>query len=374
MVLLDDSFRCENHTAELFDRGGMTPLGPLSDLSLVRWERMRDDISFATVWVQTPSERCLETLAKMEPGRTEVVIYRGGERVWEGPITRVAYRADRIEIEARDIVHYLHRTIMRSAHDNSYPNTTTVIQRMTSILEHELERMEDQSPPINVLPHVRVLAGEHDARTARSSMPWEFTVYEHMDNLAANAGLDYCTVGRSLVLWDTRTPVGQTHPISRDDFIGEPVVTVYGMEGGTFAAVTDGQGRAGWSGGADSYYGLIEILDNAYDEDAEEGDPPSIAEMQSQAQRNLAGRNPTPINLRIPDNTRLNPMGSLTLNDMVPGVFIPLRADLPGRRLSQMQKLDSVRVEEGASSGEGGGETFSVTLSPAPGVISVEED
>ena len=115
--------------------------------------------------------------------------------------------------------------------------------------------------------------------------------------------------------------------------------------------------------------GLVEILDTAFDEtdgedwNAEAGpqEPPSIAEMASQASRVLSGRNPVPVVVRVPDNSSLNPNGVLSVSDLVPGVFVPLVANLPGRALSQMQKLDRVRFEE-----TGEGETIQVTLSPAP--------
>jgi hypothetical protein len=128
--------------------------------------------------------------------------------------------------------------------------------------------------------------------------------------------------------------------------------------------MTDGKGHAGIAGGVDPYYGEWEILHQAYDEDAKGAKPedvPSTAEMTSQAQRAYAQGKVPPLVVRIPDNTRLNPNGVLTIDDLVPGTWIPLSAKLPGRTLSQMQKLDSMTVEETAK----GGEIISVTLSPA---------
>lgn len=351
--------------AEIFDRGGTTRIGPVDGISRLRWGRVRDDISEATVNVTAPSKECVDrVLSKLECNRTEVVIYRDGDRVWEGPVVRVTWDVNGIEIVARDIGHYIYRTIMRSGYNNNYPNTTTVLQRMADILAGELPRKEALDPPINVLPHVSVVASANDARTARATLPWQYTVFEHMDELAARAGLDYTVLGRSLLLWDTHTSLGTTRTATAEDFIGNPVITSYGMEGATFAAVTDGLGNAGYTGGVDGYYGLIEILDTAYDEDQDEGDPPSVAEMESQAERNIANRNPTPVVVRIPDGSRINPQSSVfEMKYLVPGVHIPLRADLPGRTLSQVQKLDELRVEWS----EEVGESFGVVLSPAPG-------
>jgi hypothetical protein len=353
---------CETHHVELFDKGGTVRVGVLDNLALVRWERQRDDISFATVWVEEPSNDCLRALERMEPNRTEMVVFRGGQRVWEGPITRVQYGYGRVEIEARDILHYLYRAVMRSAYDNRYPNTTTVIQRVVNVLTTELARQEALDPAINVLPFLDARTSGTDTRTARRTEAWEYTVFEHMDELAARAGMDYTVVGRSLVLLDARNRLGTTPKVGREDFIGEVVVSYYGMEGATFAAVTDGQGNAGTFGGVDGYYGLIEILDTAYDEEQDEGEPPSVEEMASQARRNMGNRLPTPLEVRIPDNTQLNPNGSLKMEHLVPATWVPLQVDVPGKRISQMQKIDFVRWNETPSEGE----RVTLTLSPAP--------
>jgi hypothetical protein len=65
--------------------------------------------------------------------------------------------------------------------------------------------------------------------------------------------------------------------------------------------------------------------------------------------------------VRLPDNSTLNPECNVDINDLVPGVWIPLRASSTLRPVSQMQKLDSVTVTQTAS-----GETVRVVLSPAP--------
>jgi hypothetical protein len=371
------TFACEIHQAYLYDRGGVTVLGYLGPISRVRWERMRDDVSHASVNIATRSADCDKALGLAATGRTELVIFRGDERVWEGPITHITYKGGSVEIQARDVVHYLYRTIMKGEYDNRYPNNVTAIRRLDRIIRAELARMEAQVPPINVLPYLTLHETATDAGTSSHTLAYEDTVFGHLDKMAARGGLDYCTVGRAIHLFDVDTALGQTAMLTAEDFIGDVIITEYGMELATFAAVTDGNGRAGVSGAADAYYGLVEILDMAYDEDVmargatpAEGDggqapgvpePVSIADLASQAQRNLAGRNPAPIVVRVPDNSTLNPQGAVAIVDLVPGVWLPLQAELPGRSLSQIQKLDKMTVEETAD-----GETIQVTLHPAP--------
>ena len=630
---------CESHTAYLYDRGGLKQLAQLTNLERVKWERRRDDPSVATVYIGTPGVKCQQALELAEAGRVELVIFRGAERVWEGPISRIAYRGESVEIEAKDVMLYVVRTIMRGEYDNRHPNTSTVLDRVKRVLRAELARKEALDPPINVLKHVQyiyvsgsqtypasyydvtgvrraigdaksmaqmdaaldgieatyglmgfgvptgtsygggswqpvryqdwqlrqymitaanelskyppalfrsaningiyfgrhlntgagfnvggfavagrlyldimdyaagpdmVFGSEHivhheiahllhmnfgtelieqrwnalntgpylgtawqrpdwdglnprgyvrdygrysfhedladvaglvmtksqapfmdalmdtdpivrakvalykewmasisggtidrvsyfkairtgktvvtpgengatDARTAARTLPYELTAFEHIDNYAARGGLDYTVIGRSILFYDVHTRIGQTPMVTRDDFIGDPIITQYGMELATYVAMTDGKGNFGAAGGTDPYYGEWEVLHQAYDEDAQGAnpeDPPSVEEMRSQAQRKyLQGVKP-PLVVRVPDNTRLNPNGVLTIRDLVPGVWVPLSASLPGRTVSQMQKLDSMTVEETAEAGE----EIKVTLSPAYTETFVEED
>jgi hypothetical protein len=369
---------CAQHTAYLYDRGGRRKLAALQDLERVKWERRRDDPSTATVYIGTPGMECQKALGLAEAGRVELVIFRGKERVWEGPITRISYKGWSVEIEARDVMVYVVRTIMRAEYNNRYPNTALVLDRVKRILTAELARKEALDPPINVLPYIEYIYAvpgqAEDAKTTSRTLPYEMTVFEHIDNYAARGGLDYTVVGRRILFFDVHQKIGQTAMVTADDFIGDPVITQYGMELATYVAHTDGKGNWGDAGGTDPYYGEWEVLHQAYDEDGQDPakpqDPPSVAELEDQARRtHLQGSKP-PLVVRIPDNTRLNPNGVLTISDLVPGVWIPLSASLPGRTVSQMQKLDSMTVEETAENGE----EIKVTLSPAYAQVFTEDE
>jgi hypothetical protein len=359
---------CAQHTAYLYDRGGRRKLGTLDPLSRVKWERRRDDPSSATILISSPGVECTKVLGLLETNRTELVIFRGTERVWEGPITRISYRGGAVEVEARDVMVYAVRTAMHNEYDNRYPNNGPVLDRVKRIMTAELARKEALDPAANVLPHVQYLyatkPGVTDAGTAAHTLPYQYTVFEHIDSLAARGGLDYTVVGRSILFFDVHQPVGQTPMVGAEDFIGDPIITQYGMELATRVIMTDGKGHWGEAGGDDPYYGEWEILHQAYDETAGPADinqVPTVAELTSQAERTYKQGKVPPLVVRIPDNTSLNPKGVLTIADLVPGVWIPLQATLPGRTVSQMQKLDSMTVEETAE----GGEDIKVTLSPA---------
>lgn len=352
------ALNCEIHTVYVYDRGAATRLFQIDPITSVEWERLRDDISHAVVQVVNPGPECQKQMLSVSPNRMELVIYRGKDRVWEGPITRIGWHRDRIEVEAKDVMHYAYRTIMRSGYSNAYPNIQTTVQRAINVLG-ELSRKEALDPPINVLPYVTAYATATDSETSKTTVPYESTVFDDIDAMAWRSGMDYTTIGRRILLFDTHTVWYTTQTVTEADFLSEIVVTQYGMEGATHAAVTSSTGVFAATGANDPFYGEWEILDTAYDEDGTV--VPTQAALLSQAQRNLDGRNPVPLHVRVPDNSQLNPNGTLSMSDLVPGVRIPLRATLLTLNVAQMQKLDRVVVTEDGQNGE----KIAVTLYPA---------
>lgn len=350
---------CENHTAYVYDRGGANRLFQIEPVTSIQWERLRDDISHATVQIVNPGEDCQKQMLSTHPNRMELVIFRGSERVWEGPISRIGWHRDRIEVEAKDVMHYAYRTIMRAAYKNAYPNVQTTIQRALNILGGELVRKEALDPPINVLPYITAYVTPTDSETSKSTVPYESTVFDDIDAMAWRSGMDYTVLGRSILLFDTHTVFYTTPAVTEADFLSEIVVTQYGMEGATHAAVVSSAGVVGAVGANDPFYGEWEILDSAYNEDGTT--EPTLAALVSQAQRNLDGRNPVPLHVRVPDGSQLNPNGTLQMKDLVPGARIPLRATLLTLKVAQMQKLDKVVVTEDGEAGE----KIAVTLFPA---------
>lgn len=353
------ALECQTHTAYIYDRGGMQRMFQVNPLTSVEWERLRDDISHGVVTIVNPGPDCQAQMLTVHPNRHELVIFRGAERVWEGPISRIAYHRDRIEIEAKDVMHYAYRTIMHAAYKNAYPNIQTTIQRAINILGGELARKEALDPPINVLPFITAYTTANDSETSKSTVPYESTVYDDIDGMAWRSGMDYAVIGRRILLFDTHTIFYTTPQVTEADFLSEIIVTQYGMEGATYAAVTSSSGVFGTAGGNDPFYGEWEILDSAYNEDGTTA--PTQAALVSQAQRNLDGRNPVPMHVRVPDGSQLNPNGTLQMQHLVPGARIPLRATLLTLKVAQMQKLDRVVVTEDGEAGE----KIAVTLYPA---------
>jgi len=354
----------KDHHVVIMDRGGKTALSELKRPQKVSWNRVRDDISDATVTLSGQSCRDnAKVLDDLRSGRMEMRIYRGTDQVWEGPLTLLGYGRETVSITARDVMHYAARTVMHNNYTNAYPNVGTVVTRAAYILRQELARKEALSPPINVVPFITEHHFPGEARTSAVTAKYQDYVWNHIDTLAENSGMDYTVLGRAIHLWDVSNPIGYTPRVTQKDFLGDITVTEYGLDLATRYVVTNGQGVYGIYPDAtstDPYYGEWEMLSNPYDE-TDTGSQPTANEMASQAKSNMYGRNPAPVSVRVPDGSALNPSGALKMSDLVPGVFIPLEASLTARKIVQMQKLDKVNVTEDPE-----GEKINVTMSTAP--------
>jgi hypothetical protein len=362
-----------------FDRGGKRVLGEILPISLLRWHRVRDDISSATIITSGFGADCCALLGSLRSWAHEIVVFRDGVRVWEGPITRVGHHAEHVEIEARDPMAYVYRRIMRQGYNDSHQEKDgvfehsgkrSVVDRAAIIIANALAHNDP-----NVLPWLTRFDFPDDAMQSRVVADWSKSAWEEVDSLAATGGLDYTTVGRRIILHDTHRAVGLLPELRSADFFDPPVITEYGMSAANVFGVTSNSGIYGWAQYPKSEWGdvgPIEQLASEYGESgAGSGSPETMtseqrsnkeAVLRQQAARNIDGRWPPPVVVRVPDNSRIHPKANVGINQLVPGVFVPLRAITPCREFAQMQKIDSVSVEVT----ETGDESVKVVMSPAP--------
>jgi hypothetical protein len=388
----------------IHDRGGERRKYQLVDLDSVSWGRIRSKKSQATV---TLSGRACAAQASIiddvsrAARRYEMVIFRGEDRVWEGPIIQARTRRDTATFIANDIKEYLDHTAMSidwpNADAGGFPLMT---DRIEAIINYELStpyemrvstggaahvvtvpRWEFVDPPANVLPHLDVRFS--DSLLTRSTVvAFQMMVGEHLDNLS-EGGLDYTTVGRTLLIWDSATSIGQTRKLTDADFYGDIEVVSAGSEHASIGhisatrptesadnplpppdpGVVFGVGNAG---GENDYYGVWTTIHTLEQEEGS-GDP-SQDELNSQAQRRIVGRTPVPVELIIPDGAGLRLSHDLGINQLVPGVMMPVAATLNLRPVQQDQRLDSLRVNETAA-----GEAIQVTLVSAGDVLGLAE-
>lgn len=366
------------HRVFIYDRGGKVQRGEITGTTLIRWGRKRDDIGEATVTLNNWTEATLALLRTIRTWRHEIVVFRDGVRVFEGPVTLIGgNRRVGITLQAKDVMGYVYRRIMRQGYDDSYRimngqqlGQNTVVERAQRIITNALGYDDP-----NVLPYLTPITAADDAKNSRIVKDFSKTAWEEIDDLAATAGLDYVTSGRRIILWDTHRPLGRLAEMGNSAFSEEPIITEYGMSAANFFGVTNNDGIYGTFSALDPDEplppeGWVEQLASAYSESEAEAISRNLSRadrlkleetLTEQAERNIMGRWTPPVIVRVPDNSTLSPDLNVGINQLVPGVWIPLRADNGIREVSQWQKLDSITVEQTDK-----GEKISVIMSPAP--------
>lgn len=384
-----------NHSVMIHDRGGVQRVHQLVDVTSVKWTRKLDNTSEAEVVLA--GEACgqqADIINDVAAGvrRYEMVIFRGTQRVWEGPLVQVTTTRSTAVFIAHDIKEYLDLTPLTVDWPTDvalYPMT----QRIADILDWELTvqydmrigtggaatvvevpRWEQIVPPANIYPFIDVRQSA-TLYTRSDTVAFQMMVGEHLDNLA-DGNLNYTVVGRSLVVWDSAYSIGRTRTVTDADFSGDIVVIAAGTEHSAIghvstsrpetppapqAGVVPGVGNAG---GVNDYYGVWTTINSL--EQEEGADTPTQDALNSQAQRAIVGRTPVPTEIRVPDGAGLILTHDLTINDLVPGVIMPVLATLNIRRLSQDQRLAVLTVNETAD-----GEQIQVTLVSAGDVTAV---
>lgn len=368
----------ERHKIIITDRGGGRKIAQLRDVGSCEYNRSLSASSKGTIEIMGEACRTqAATLAKIQPRRHEMVIYRDNLRVWEGPITEVGLLDDRIVIEASDVVEYLAGTPLSKYWPSPDDGGQLLAaNRIKDIITHELtqpytlpvgypgtprtfKRWEQFTPPAGVLPHLDVRVGT--LQTSTDSLPFEMSVAEHMTNLA-NAGLRFTTVGRKLLIWDSSLSIGEIRTLSDKD-LGEKLrmfITSRGFtnvqhvvsRAGADPFATDNVGSAGESD--EAYWGGWTTIDTLADE---EGDNDPEQALSQQAERLYAERSQMKLNIDTPRSGSIRLSDTLTLQMLVPGVVVPVNASYRGRRASARYILKEVSVREDA-----GGEKVGVTL------------
>jgi hypothetical protein len=387
--------RCiEVHQAMIYDRGGDKRLWQLVDVAQVQWTRKLS--AYGTADLTITGEACrdqADVLGKIEPRRHELVLFRNGNRVWEGPIVQVGWFRDKATLLAHDCLEYLRYTPLTKTWPNSDDGGPSLMtERIQQILDYELvtpytmttgtagatktvtvPRWERVTPPINILPFLDVRPGA--VLTRSHTDPFEMTVYEHLKNLA-RSGLDFTMVGRQLVVWDSAQAIGRTRTLTDNDFAGNIEVFAAGSDHYSIAHVV-AQAQAdpddpnppddlppvvGNAGDQNPFYGVwTQIVTTENEEGAS---TPTQDELNGQAARALLGRTPVPLEIRVPSGASLIPSFDLTIPDLVPGVEVPVLATLNLRQVSQLQRLKELKVSEGSTQ-----ESVSVSLEPAGDVV-----
>lgn len=190
-------------TVYLYDRGGKNRLYefPRSAMAAFEWERTLNELGTATLDVIASLCDCT-WLNRIRAVRHELVVYRDAERVWEGPVWRVAYSPRSVKIIAKDLGWWFSNRAIAGLPARRF-RTGNVVDVVTDIIKTGFAYDDP-----NLLPYV--LANNLKGSTVTVAYnPYEKYVRGALDD-GVDAGLDWTFLGRRLVLWAAVNPIART--------------------------------------------------------------------------------------------------------------------------------------------------------------------
>lgn len=328
---------CEDHRVIAVDRGGAPTVFDLSEVATdIEWARLLDETSEASVRVVSPSAECCEALGRLRTWRHELQVYRGPDRVWEGPLRVIEYGPDEISLYARDVSGWLE---VRKA--EAFTGVVDSAERAYAVIRAALA-VDDP----NVRPYVQ-LRGPSGQQVSREVQENSTYAIDEIRDLAA-VGMDWTVLGRSIIVGDTTTEF--RFGLNDEHFRGAVTVTddgnLYGSEwtvrgeAAAAAVVPDGEEApqvVGIAGGESPYFGLVQrIIEETVETNAE-----AVEAAQERVDFNASG---PPLVLDISRDATLLPEAPVSVNSLVPGAIVDVFSRSTCREVSGTFRLVAVRA------------------------------
>lgn len=338
-----DNLGCCNDTVVMLtDRCGSPTLEVLENVVELSYGRILDDVSEARVVVAVPGALpdCCGALGDVRTWCHEVHVFRCGARVWSGPVQRVVWFSDRIEIIARDNLAWLKRTVVKAefeAVDQDLSAIAAAVIRANLSGDDAAGCLTLDVQPTGIVLEdyfVDFFSGYvYDVLTALGEL-----------------GLHWTALGSRLLLFGAE-PLSLLGPLTDQDFTEQLAV----VEDGAFAATSVfvvGNGVEA-SASVTGVCGVVEALrrDDVLEEEAD---------VQLQARRLVAGGYPTPLQVEVPSGASLAPEAPICVPDMVPGVDVRVFSNGTCRPAAADLRLTDVTVEW-----SDGQEDVRISLAPA---------
>lgn len=339
-----------NYEVAVTYRGNGPTLGVFEPEQL-SWARNLDDWSEARF--QFPAE-CCGKLSQVRSWSHEMHVIRDGEEVWTGPVVVDANCRSGNTIVARDMWWWLARRVIHNDH-------VAASQGAVSIAA-ELIRDGFAPDDPDVLAYLTtygtgILGGRNYQANSRY-------VIDALKDLAKGS-IDFTSVGRRLVVMPQGYKLGQLPLLTCEHFQGDVCATDDGTGAATRAVFTNSQTTSGSditvlgeAGGTDDYFGLVEVLVS----DSSITDPQTAADA---ARAMVAKGNPPPLLVQPPDGSALSGDTPICINQLVPGVTVPVLLDCTCRTVSQDMRLKRLTVNWSDA-----GETVAPLLEPVGADVS----
>lgn len=351
---------CGTHEAFIYERGGTVLVGQLTGITFVSWERTRDDISKAEV--RMVGSECCEVMMGVGTILHELWIYRSGTLVWSGVITRLEFEYDGIDVFAEDFLWILKKKVTEVGY-NFLDNPANAVEAAAAICI--FQGFLTYGNPWNIVD-VQPLYGPNDIQTLIQTNPWSTTIWDTLDVMAEDGGIDYVMVNRTLRIWDVHTMWYVLQPLEDTHISTFPRIVEYGNEFANRVVYTDGSGYAGVatsdSATLDTYTRTIDY--HIAIEDRDEDEPPSqlvLSHWYDAALRNVQKMYPPQQSIIVPANSTLMPSSPWVISEVYPGAWCQVSMERMCRNISEWQKLDAIKVVEDVD-----GERVQVTLGTAP--------
>lgn len=309
------------------------------------WSRVRDDFSEARV--EFPGD-CCGNLSKVRSWAHEMHIVRNGEEVWVGPIHVDANCRSGVTIIARDMWWWLNRRVIHSDHVSVSQGAVSIAQDLI------IDGFAPDDP--NVLDYLTTYGtGILGGRDYRANSKY---VLDALKDLAKGS-IDFTSIGRRLIVMPQGYSLGQLSMLSCGSFQGNVCATDDGSGAATRAVFTNSQTASGGditvlgeSGGVDPYFGLVEVL--VSDPTITSADTATDA-----ARATVAKGNPPPLLVQPPDGSALSGEVPICINQLIPGMTVPVFMDCTCRTVSQSMRVSRLNV-----AWDENGETVAPLLEP----------
>lgn len=313
--------------------------------SSASWSRVNSDVSQCQGVVGEPTD----ALRNLEPWLHQVLVYRGAELAWRGPIVSTEATKASLTFVARDPGAYFDRRRIGQRRTFFQEDLSQIAFKLVS----DAMSIDD---PFNVVSSAAVApTGIYATRTVFADGRM---LSEELKDLV-DAGLRWTFVGGRLLIG----PVAQDYETAtlRDrDIDGEFSVVKDGTETVTDSLVLG----KGVQGNAFDYGSPLGILQGVEKQDAL-GDE---YQATNAAKRIVKERAITPRRVQLPGDTRLMPTAPLSIPDLVVGAVVPVQTTATGVAVDSKMLIDGVKVGLKA-----GGEEVAVSLVDKPLPVDVQE-
>lgn len=290
----------------------------------VQWGRAQDNWSEARI--DLPAD-CCGKLEQVRSWAHELHVSRNGNEVWCGPIFLPTFCRGGNILIARDVLWWLGRRRLHQSHVSAAQGAVSIARELI------IDGFLPDDP--NILAHLDAV-GVGVISDREYLADGKKYVIDLLKDLAKGS-IDFTALGRRIIVRPQGTSLGRTTMLTCNDFQGDVCATDNGQTAATSATVTGKDGVIGTSGGVDPFYGLVEVL-------IDDQTITSNATAAGQAAGLVAAGNPPPLVIQPPDSASLSPDAPVSIEQLVPGVEVPVFIDCTCRQANQLMRLIKLNV------------------------------